>query len=197
MAARSSRSRPRQTDCSPRTVAERRRRRDALCAQDRAGDRAGGHGRLDHSGAAAPSAAVAFARIRRSRSISTRLRGKRVAVIGAGASAFDNAATALEAGAAEVHLFCRRAEIQVIQPYRWLTFRGFLAAFLRSGRCLALALHARRSRDAGRLSASDLRSLRAPCQFSSARRRADRSAKETERWRRIADAAGARSPPIS
>lgn len=54
------------------------------------------------------------------------LRGKRVAVIGAGASAFDNAAAALEAGAAEVQLFCRRSEIQVIQPYRWLTFRGFL-----------------------------------------------------------------------
>jgi FAD-dependent urate hydroxylase len=47
-------------------------------------------------------------------------------VIGAGASAFDNAATALEAGAAEVHLLCRRKEIQVVQPYRWLTFRGFL-----------------------------------------------------------------------
>jgi cation diffusion facilitator CzcD-associated flavoprotein CzcO len=59
----------------------------------------------------------------------TGLRGKQVAVIGAGASAFDNAATALEAGAAEVHLFCRRAEIQVIQPYRWLTFRGFLRHF--------------------------------------------------------------------
>lgn len=55
-----------------------------------------------------------------------KLRGKRVAVIGAGASAFDNAATALEAGAAEVHLLCRRAQLQVIQPYRWLTFRGFL-----------------------------------------------------------------------
>lgn len=54
------------------------------------------------------------------------LRGKRVAVLGAGASAFDNAATALEAGAAEVHLFCRRAEPMVIQPYRWLTFAGFL-----------------------------------------------------------------------
>jgi FAD-dependent urate hydroxylase len=54
------------------------------------------------------------------------LRGKQVAVIGAGASAFDNAAAALEAGATAVHLFCRRAEIQVIQPYRWLTFRGFL-----------------------------------------------------------------------
>jgi cation diffusion facilitator CzcD-associated flavoprotein CzcO len=54
------------------------------------------------------------------------LRSKQVAVIGAGASAFDNAATALEAGAAEVRLFCRRAEIQLIQPYRWVTFRGFL-----------------------------------------------------------------------
>lgn len=54
------------------------------------------------------------------------LAGKRVAVIGAGASAFDNAATALEAGAAEVHLLCRRKDIQVVQPYRWLTFRGFL-----------------------------------------------------------------------
>jgi FAD-dependent urate hydroxylase len=57
------------------------------------------------------------------------LHGKQVAVIGAGASAFDNAATALEAGAAEVHLFCRRVDIQLIQPYRWLTFRGFLRHF--------------------------------------------------------------------
>src|SRR6202000_853813 len=57
------------------------------------------------------------------------LAGRTVAVIGAGASAFDNAAMALEAGAAEVHLLCRRAEIQVIQPYRWLTFRGFLRHF--------------------------------------------------------------------
>lgn len=46
-------------------------------------------------------------------------------VLGTGASALDNAACALEAGA-EVHLFCRRAEPQVIQPYRWLTFAGFL-----------------------------------------------------------------------
>ena len=54
------------------------------------------------------------------------LRGKTVVVVGAGASAFDNAATALEAGAAAVHLLCRRTEAQVVQPYRWLTFRGFL-----------------------------------------------------------------------
>ena len=55
-----------------------------------------------------------------------RVRGRTVVVIGAGASAFDNAATALEAGAAEVHLLCRRTEAQVVQPYRWVTFRGFL-----------------------------------------------------------------------
>ena len=54
-----------------------------------------------------------------------RLRGRVVAVLGAGASAFDNAATALEHGAI-VHLFCRRAEPMVVQPYRWLTFAGFL-----------------------------------------------------------------------
>ena len=54
-----------------------------------------------------------------------RLRGKVVAVLGAGASAMDNAATALEHGA-EAHLFCRRAEPGVVQRYRWLTFAGFL-----------------------------------------------------------------------
>lgn len=54
------------------------------------------------------------------------LAGKTVAVLGAGASAFDNAATALEAGAAEVHLFWRRAEIQRIQPYKQISYAGFL-----------------------------------------------------------------------
>jgi FAD-dependent urate hydroxylase len=55
-----------------------------------------------------------------------RLRGRRVAVLGAGASAFDNAAMALEAGAEAVDVFCRRPEPQVVQPFRWLTFTGFL-----------------------------------------------------------------------
>lgn len=55
-----------------------------------------------------------------------RLEGKTVAVLGAGASAFDNAAVALEHGAARVDLFCRRPEPNVVQPYRWLTFAGFL-----------------------------------------------------------------------
>ena len=53
-----------------------------------------------------------------------RLRGKQVAVLGAGASAMDNAAVALEHGAT-VDLFCRRRPTGV-QRYRWLTFAGFL-----------------------------------------------------------------------
>lgn len=59
----------------------------------------------------------------------TRLAGRRVAVLGAGASAFDNAATALEAGAREVRLFCRRPELQRIQPYKAISFPGFLRHF--------------------------------------------------------------------
>ena len=53
------------------------------------------------------------------------LAGKTVFVLGAGASAFDNAATALEAGAT-VHLFTRRDTVQVIQPYRAITYAGFM-----------------------------------------------------------------------
>lgn len=40
------------------------------------------------------------------------LAGRRVAVLGAAASAFDAAAAVLEAGAAEVHLFCRHPDLQ-------------------------------------------------------------------------------------
>jgi cation diffusion facilitator CzcD-associated flavoprotein CzcO len=54
------------------------------------------------------------------------LRGKRVAVLGAGASAFDNAATALEAGAREVRLMFRRSEQVAVNAYRWAEFVGFL-----------------------------------------------------------------------
>lgn len=59
----------------------------------------------------------------------TQLRGRRVAVLGAGASAFDNAATALEAGAHEVRVCCRRAELQRVQPYKAISFPGFLRHF--------------------------------------------------------------------
>ena len=58
-----------------------------------------------------------------------RLRGRRVGVLGAGASAFDNAATALEAGAASVTLCLRRRELPRINPYRWMENAGFLGHF--------------------------------------------------------------------
>jgi cation diffusion facilitator CzcD-associated flavoprotein CzcO len=54
------------------------------------------------------------------------LRGKRIAVLGAGASAFDNASTALERGAGEVRLFFRRKQLVNVNPYRWAEFAGFL-----------------------------------------------------------------------
>ncbi|MEM0907101.1 MAG: NAD(P)/FAD-dependent oxidoreductase [Pseudomonadota bacterium] len=56
----------------------------------------------------------------------TKLSGKTVAVLGAGASAFDNAATALEAGAKAVHIFVRRPELQRVQPYKQISYTGFL-----------------------------------------------------------------------
>jgi cation diffusion facilitator CzcD-associated flavoprotein CzcO len=54
------------------------------------------------------------------------LRGKRIAVLGCGASAFDNASTALEYGASEVRLFFRRSDLVHVNPYRWAEFVGFL-----------------------------------------------------------------------
>jgi cation diffusion facilitator CzcD-associated flavoprotein CzcO len=54
------------------------------------------------------------------------LRGKRIAILGAGASAFDNASVALEHGAAQVGIFFRREALPNVNPYRWAEFCGFL-----------------------------------------------------------------------
>ena len=54
------------------------------------------------------------------------LAGKRVAVLGAGASAFDNAAMALEHGAREVRLCFRRPTLVNVNAYRWAETVGFL-----------------------------------------------------------------------
>jgi FAD-dependent urate hydroxylase len=58
-----------------------------------------------------------------------RLRGKRVGVLGAGANAFDNAAVALEAGAARVDMCLRRAELPRVNPLIWTNFSGMLGHF--------------------------------------------------------------------
>ena len=58
-----------------------------------------------------------------------RIAGKRVGVLGVGASAFDNAAAALEAGAARVDLCFRRPHIPRINPLMWINFSGMLGHF--------------------------------------------------------------------
>ena len=55
------------------------------------------------------------------------LAGKRVGVVGAGASAFDNAGTALEAGAARVDLFFRRTDIPRINKLTGIGSPGLRA----------------------------------------------------------------------
>jgi cation diffusion facilitator CzcD-associated flavoprotein CzcO len=57
------------------------------------------------------------------------LKGKRVAVLGAGASAFDTAATVLELGAASVHQFVRRKAVPNVNPFRLMERAGFLHHF--------------------------------------------------------------------
>jgi FAD-dependent urate hydroxylase len=54
--------------------------------------------------------------------------GKHIAVLGAGASAFDNAACALEAGA-RVDLFARRGFLPQVNKSKWTAFPGFFRGF--------------------------------------------------------------------
>jgi FAD-dependent urate hydroxylase len=58
-----------------------------------------------------------------------RLAGKRVGVLGIGAAALDNAAVALEAGAARVDLCLRRADLPRVNPLIWTNFAGMLGHF--------------------------------------------------------------------
>ncbi len=58
-----------------------------------------------------------------------RLRGARVAVLGHGASAFDNANAALEAGAARVDLCFRRDRLPRINPHRHLENAGTMTHY--------------------------------------------------------------------
>jgi cation diffusion facilitator CzcD-associated flavoprotein CzcO len=59
----------------------------------------------------------------------TKLAGKRVGILGAGASSFDNAAAALEAGALSAELCFRRPSLPLSNPRRWMEFAGFLAHY--------------------------------------------------------------------
>ncbi|HZY15368.1 MAG TPA: FAD-dependent oxidoreductase, partial [Ramlibacter sp.] len=55
-------------------------------------------------------------------------RGQRIGVLGAGASAFDNAACALEAGA-QVDLFARRPILPQVNKSKWTAFAGFFRGY--------------------------------------------------------------------
>src|SRR3546814_12621888 len=57
------------------------------------------------------------------------LAGRTVAVIGYGASAFDNAAEALEAGAASVVLLARRSEMPRVNKFKGVVYPGFTPGF--------------------------------------------------------------------
>ena len=57
------------------------------------------------------------------------LRGKRIGVLGNGASAFDNAAIALENGAASVDLCLRKPEFPRVNAHKWMEFAGFLGHY--------------------------------------------------------------------
>jgi cation diffusion facilitator CzcD-associated flavoprotein CzcO len=59
----------------------------------------------------------------------TRFAGQRLGVLGGGASAFDYAGSALEAGAASVDLFYRRAQVPRVNPFRWMEFYAYGAHF--------------------------------------------------------------------
>jgi cation diffusion facilitator CzcD-associated flavoprotein CzcO len=58
-----------------------------------------------------------------------RLAGKRVGILGHGASAFDLASAALDAGAVSVDLCYRRTDIPTVNPHRWLEYPGLLAHY--------------------------------------------------------------------
>jgi FAD-dependent urate hydroxylase len=58
-----------------------------------------------------------------------RFRGGRIGVLGASASAFDNAAVALEMGAAEAHIFVRRLHLPQVNKSKWTAFPGFFLGY--------------------------------------------------------------------
>jgi len=55
--------------------------------------------------------------------------GKKIGILGGGASAFDNAQYALGLGVAEAHVFLRRNEMPRINPIRFMENAGFLRHF--------------------------------------------------------------------
>ncbi|MFC4321773.1 flavin-containing monooxygenase [Litchfieldia salsa] len=58
-----------------------------------------------------------------------RLKGKKIAILGGGASAFDNANYALSEGVGEAHVFVRRKELPRINPIRQMEESGLIERY--------------------------------------------------------------------
>lgn len=56
-------------------------------------------------------------------------KGGRIAILGAGASSFDNAQAALGEGVAEAHVFVRRAALPTVNPIRFMEQSGLIGRF--------------------------------------------------------------------
>lgn len=71
------------------------------------------------------------------------LRGKRIGILGGGASAFDNAQHALAEGAAEAHVFVRRKTLPRINPIRQMERSGLIERYaaLRDADKYAVMVH--------------------------------------------------------
>jgi cation diffusion facilitator CzcD-associated flavoprotein CzcO len=57
------------------------------------------------------------------------MREKKIAIVGANASAFDNSAVALDSGVSSVAMFCRRRFLPQVNKARWMGFSGFHHGF--------------------------------------------------------------------
>ncbi|WP_438496544.1 FAD/NAD(P)-binding protein [Paenibacillus sp. IHBB 3054] len=57
------------------------------------------------------------------------LKGKKIAILGGGASAFDNANYMLSEGAAEAHVFVRRERLPSVNPIRQMEMSGMIERF--------------------------------------------------------------------
>ena len=57
------------------------------------------------------------------------LAGRRIAILGAGASSFDNAQAALSLGVAEAHVFVRRNALPRVNPIRFMERSGMIGRF--------------------------------------------------------------------
>jgi cation diffusion facilitator CzcD-associated flavoprotein CzcO len=61
----------------------------------------------------------------------TALAGQRIGILGGGASAFDNAQHALNAGVALAHVFIRRPDLPRVNPIRYMESVGFSRGYVR------------------------------------------------------------------